>query len=419
MSERARTTLLVFLVVLSIILSFFMWYGMTWPYVSSPTGNVQEISPAILLNILKPEKIIINFGGTTHTTMLENNSFDASWREFQNIVFSDSGNPTTVTETEFMNAMSYRSIMYMFAFPIPLSYFNDAYGKEINIPVDTVKDVIILAGNSPSFYIYDGFDKYIRMNMGYKNNGIETIISVKEDNAPLYSTAGDLGFTDKMHYDVLMPLDISKIDIPVIGVRKPDNIEMNTLVSKFFDSGSMVRRINEVSGDTVFTDGERGLKIYTDGRLEYTYSATSSARLDDVTSIKIATEFLSRYITNMNNVSLGGIVEGKDGYTINYNLRYNGLPVYSRQYGYPFIVEVKGKEVVSFKTAGLDFMPLGSSTRIFVGALDAMDASLAKGIEYWESLDMCYVVDMGKVRAAWRASDGEHTVYVDMENDNM
>ncbi|MDI6600220.1 MAG: two-component system activity regulator YycH [Thermoanaerobacteraceae bacterium] len=419
MSERAKTILLVFLVALSIVLSFFMWYGVARPYVSSSAGGNQEISPAVLLNVLKPESIVINFGGMTHTPIMENSSFDSAWREFQNIVFLSSGNSTDVSESDFITAMDYRSIRYTFAFPIPVSYFNEAYGKQLDLPVNTIKDIIILSGSSPSFYIYDGFDSYVRMNLGYKNNGIETIISVNEDNAPLYSTAKDLGFTDSMRYDVLLPLDQELIKIPVISPGVLDDFEINALVSRFFESGSVVRRIKEISGDMVFTDGRRGLKIYRDGRLEYTYSTASSARVDDITAIKVATDFLVRYLPDINRVGLAGIKEEWDGYTINYVVRYNGLPVYSKQYGYPITVEVKNGQVSSLKAVSLGFSPKNTLTEIAVGALDAMDISFKEGFKYWTGLDICYVADDGRIRASWKVSDGDRTVYIDMENGSL
>lgn len=419
MSERAKTILLVFLVTLSVVLSFFLWYGMARPYVASSAGDSQEISPAVLSNVLKPDDIVINFGGMNHTPILNDSSFESAWREFQNIVFSGGGNPTTVTESDFMAATDYRSITYKFALPIPLSYFNETGMIQSDIPVNTIKDVIVLSGNSPTYYIYDGFESYVRMNLGYKNNGIETIISVNEEDAPLYSTAKDLGFTDSMRYDVLLPLDTEDIAIPVIEPKILDDFEINNLVSRFFDSGSVVRSIKEMSGDTVFTDGRKGLKIYGDGRLEYTYGTASSARVDDITAIKVASDFIMKHLPEIKNVSLARIDEEQDGYTIRYNVRYNGLPVYSKQYGHPITVEVRDGQVTSMKAVGMGFMNTNAMTDIRAAALDAMDISFREGLKYWDTIHMCYVADSGRIRAAWKTADEEKVLYIDMENGNL
>lgn len=419
MSERAKTILLVFLVVLSVALSFFLWYGMARPYVASSAGDSREISPAVLSGVLKPEDIVINFGGMNHTPILNDSGFQSAWREFQNIVFQGTGNPTTVSESDFMAATDYRSITYKFAFPIPLSYFNEAGMIKSDLPVNTIKDVIVLSGNSPTYYIYDGFESYVRMNLGYKNNGIETIISVNEEDTPQYSTAKDLGFTDSMRYDVLLPLDTEDIEIPVIELKIPDDFEINALVSRFFDSGSVVRSIREVSGDMVFTDGRKGLKIYGDGRLEYTYGTASPARVDDITAVKAASSFIMKNLPEIKNVSLAGIEEEQDGYSIRYNVRYNGLPVYSKQYGYPITVEVRDGQVTSMKSVGMGFTDTNALTDIRVAALDAMDISFREGLIYWDTIHMCYVADSGVIRASWKTADEEKALYIDMENGNL
>ncbi len=419
MSERAKSILLVFLVTLSIVLSFFMRYGMARPYASSSAGEDREISPAVLSNILRPEDIIVNFGGMDHTPILDDSGYESAWREFQSIVFLGGGNSTAVTESDFADAMDYRSLTYKFAFPVPISYFNAANGKQYNPPVNTIKDVIILSGNSPTYYMYDGFDKYVRMNLGYRNNGIETIVSVNEEGSPLYSTAKDLGFTDSMSYDVLMPLDPKDITLPVIAPGLADGMDMNSLVSGFFDSGSMVRKIREMPGDTVYTDGRKGLKVYVDGRLEYTCSALSSARVDDVTAVKIASDFVTKHLPGIGNVSLAGVDEERDGYVVRYNIRYNGLHVYSRQYGFPITVEISDGQVTSMKAVCVGFSNENTETDIKVAALDAMDISFKGGLRHWDTLGMCYLADDGEIRAAWRAVDNGKTLYIDMENGKL
>ena len=420
LSERAKNILLVFLVIVSIVLSFFMRYGLAGLYGSSAAAyGGREISPAVLSAVLKPEDIIINFGGMDHMPVFSDPDYESAWREFQNVIFSGGGNFTSVSREDFAVAMDYRSLTYKFSFPVPLAYFNEANGKKYNLPINTIKDVIILSGSSPTYYIYDGFDKYLRMNLGYKNNGIENIISINEDEPSLYSTARDLGFTDSMDGDILMPLDPESIMFHITGPKIPNKLDINTLVSRYFDSGSMVRKIEEMPGDMVLTDGRKGLKVYKSGRLEYTYSTSSSARVDDITAIKIASDFVIKHLPDMEGISLAGMEEEKDGYTIGYNVRHNGIHVYTKKQKYPIMVKVSGGRVVSMKSMSLGFVDKDRMADLQISALDAMDISFKEDMKHWDELRMCYLEDGGEIREAWRAVNNKKILYVDMKNGNV
>jgi hypothetical protein len=141
--------------------------------------------------------------------------------------------------------------------------------------------------------------------------------------------------------------------------------------------------------------------------------------VDDITAVKGASNFVMRHLSNINDVSLAGIEEGQDGYTIRYNIRYNGLPIYSKQYGYPIIVEVSDGQVVSMKAVSVGFVNKNALTDIRVAVLDAMDISFKQGIKYWNTLRICYIADGAEIRASWKAADKDKTLYIDMENGKL
>ena len=112
-------------------------------------------------------------------------------------------------------------------------------------------------------------------------------------------------------------------------ILEKEYIDRDQLVKALFFDQSMARRIEERDGAVFFTDGEKGLRIYPDGLIEYTAPKLEqpSLSISFNTVLQKGTENLSLFGGWFPETYLTGAERQSQGYRLIWKNYFNGLPL--------------------------------------------------------------------------------------------
>lgn len=140
---------------------------------------------------------------------------------------------------------------------------------------------------------------------------------------------------------VLVPLD--PVPAAEMALYK-EKLDVEQLVRSFFVDLSMARRIEERDGALYFTDGERGLRIYPAGLVEYT-----APRLERLTSsisygaaLQKGAEHLSLYGGWLPGTFLAEARKVRGGYELRWQTSFEGLSLVGETVGSKMILNEQG-----------------------------------------------------------------------------
>ncbi len=123
-----------------------------------------------------------------------------------------------------------------------------------------------------------------------------------------------------------------------------EEIELDQLVRAFFIDTTMARRIEERDDALYFTDGERGLRIYSSGLVEYTAPKLERvlSRIHYFTALQKGSENLSLFGGWKPEAYLDKVERQNVGYSLTWQLYYRGLRLAGDQIGCAMIVNEQG-----------------------------------------------------------------------------
>ncbi len=124
----------------------------------------------------------------------------------------------------------------------------------------------------------------------------------------------------------------------------PENIDLDQLVRAFFIDTTMARRIEERDDALYFTDGERGLRIYASGLVEYTAPKLEQvlSRIDYFTALQKGAENLSLFGGWKSEAYLDKIERQSTGYALTWQLYDRGFRLAGDHIGCKMIVNEQG-----------------------------------------------------------------------------
>ncbi len=124
----------------------------------------------------------------------------------------------------------------------------------------------------------------------------------------------------------------------------PENIDLDQLVRAFFIDTTMARRIEERDDALYFTDGERGLRIYASGLVEYAAPKLEQvlSRIDYFTAVQKGAENLSLFGGWKSEAYLDNIERKSVGYALTWQLYDRGFRLAGENIGCTMIVNEQG-----------------------------------------------------------------------------
>lgn len=355
--ETIKNVILIGLVFLSFSLTTQLWLDI-------PIGRIISEDRAFsgqdskedygLSSFVLPQYIIVNFGGQSHTKLLNDSSGGGIFAEIygeilkilecvltdeQEIIF------IPVQREEWIEARKGKSVEanYHGSFDMPIFY--EILGIEKareGFPVIGIKSLIISLDQPGAIYIDDGIKGAIyRSELPDIHVPLDRLTDQLEERDPLkYWTLSEIGYSEDNNFYV--PLDMSSFNLPLGTAVKELDTDTETILdaqaSRFFNDMSIVRKITEMDGSSIYTDSRNALlRIDSSGFLEYmiySYAGGNKGRSDIKSAMDVALEFImdhggmpeQSYLKEIQNVT----ENDGEGFLFKFNYAYNGLPFFRR-----------------------------------------------------------------------------------------
>ncbi|KGG81270.1 hypothetical protein Y919_01185 [Caloranaerobacter azorensis H53214] len=366
--DRAKTFLLVSLVLISIFLTQQLWIQIPFslgPYLSKDKDKGIRYN-YILSDVISPEKYLINFGGSY--TILYSGSRDDLWlkiRSYLKGIFQNEDlSYKEIDETEIIKNDVKKSINLFFADDIPtymlLKILDCKLSSSIYSSIENVRNI----------YIYLGVNPYIVLSNG--TNHIK-IYNIKVDTSILINTLDKIERENVLEYysirmwginkDVYIPINTSSLSyiIPYVYVNNEINtgnyLSMGSVAKNFFGEDlEYARKIVETDGSVIFLYGQKGLKISKNGLIEYFNTLDENVTERNLfISLNKAVDFITKHLGWPEEAYLSSIEEieykGNKGYRFKFKYRINNFTIYSdkNKFNSPIEIEVFNKNVKSYK----------------------------------------------------------------------
>ncbi len=374
--ERIKSVSLLFLVILSFVLTTRIWFYTSIEGVFIMSGN-KSIKPDYNAeydksDLLRPHKLIVSFGERS-TLLYDNEEYSEAYgRIFKEakrvmrtaILVNSKEVVKRIPMEELYKIRNSRGITFVYNLPLEM----EAVYKLMNInsyPDIGIRgiDEIIVAQGLDRAYLCDSVQGilYEYRTDGIQNN-LDYLISNLEKQPTVLSLYLDSIQPEMYGKNSVVPTRISEKRFPVLSGQKEvegsDEIP-ESIAGLFDDEITSLSIIKNMDGTIVYTNREgQVVKLYTDGMLEY---VNFNLQPDDKTTVSvggaidISTEFVSRHFGFPEDCYISDIIKinsmGDDKYIIRYRYAYEGLPVLSASdiNSGSIEVEIVGDEVRRYK----------------------------------------------------------------------
>ncbi|MEW6242880.1 MAG: hypothetical protein AB1497_01155 [Bacillota bacterium] len=340
--EAAKTVLLAALVACSLFLTWQVWWG--------TPGQYEPLEPAVRwrvaretgsdwVRLVRPAMITLSAGESYWVFLPGDPGFDVLFDELVSALRgAEAGEGWEGFPEE------YARFQADFAHPLPLELFS---GNPEHAET-RVQSLLLINAQANAGYVTDsGYSAWLKI----KNPPELELIPGGVSGTPLSSSDESLWLT------VIPHLTRGAMSAAAAGIA-PD------LLAAFFLDPSVVRSIEEMDGALIYTDGVRGLRVYSDGTLEFSDPSSLPERgsYSLLSALLEADTFIAStvgwpdhpYLVDYTRVSWG---EGKTGYRLVFSWSPKGLAI-----DQPVIeVTVGNRGVVSAKRIGTGPGQAGSS----------------------------------------------------------
>lgn len=121
-------------------------------------------------------------------------------------------------------------------------------------------------------------------------------------------------------------------DVEFIHYAGDYDLQGNEALATFFMDSAMLRRVMERDGAVIFTDGQRGLRLYPSGEIEFTWpqGEETQASLDRQKALEEAGKFVSQHGGFPVESRVKSVREAGEGYHVEIDYFVDGYPVLRR-----------------------------------------------------------------------------------------
>ncbi|MHB1394420.1 MAG: two-component system activity regulator YycH [Clostridia bacterium] len=372
--ERFKSVLLLFLVILSFILTTRIWFytSIEGIFIMSVNKSVKPDYNAEYdkSDLLKPHKLIVSFGERStlqYDNEANSETYNRIFKEAKRIIrtailTNSKDGVKKVSREELSRIRNTRGVSFIFNMPLEM----EAVYKLMNISSDTdigVKSIneIIVAQSLNKVYLQDIAQNTLfeLSTYGIQNN-LDFMIANLEKQPTVSCLFLDSFQPELYGKNAVVPTKIGAKGLPVLsGVKELEvKEEIPDSIAGFFnDEISSLSIIKNMDGTLVYTDREdQVVKLYTNGMLEYVnydLQSTVSSAINVNSAIDISTDFVSKHFGFPENSYISDIIKTLHGdrYIIRYRYTYEGLPIVldSGLSSDTIEVEIVGDEVRRYK----------------------------------------------------------------------
>lgn len=411
--------ILILVVGLSLFLSFAIWSRI--PGEQSVQKDVQEEKKVDLMTIASPGKILVHMGNTSHTLILPSSAFyDKVWNYSAKALSAVWGGGKAVPVDIGADLFEQRTgLEVVFTTPMPVSFvkrlFNIESGDDATYDNTTLASCGLIEDGGLWAYLKGGDGRYYRINKNADSGELLALIKeISSSNPPLFATIPPGNTRLKIARGIYVPLQ--PYILSQYGL-KHEKVINDRLAAKFFDDFSVVRKIEETDGAFIYTDGQKALRIYHDGTLEYSYPGVKEQKrnVSFYDALKTALDFISAH----GGWPQGGFLssydvsnQGASGnlYNFKFGIRINGYPIVSdKEY---LSVTVDGSQIKNYYRNMTGADKPGKMTEM-ISPIKAIDIAVStRSIKSMEDIYAGYMLNNDEYIPVWVIKSQGHEVII-------
>jgi regulatory protein YycH of two-component signal transduction system YycFG len=399
---------LILLVGISLFLSYAIWSRV--PGELSTARNLQEETTVDLASVIRPQKILVHMGNSIHTVLNPSNVFyDKVWKMSKKVLADQwaVGKPEPVEiNPEFVQKK--KCVEVVFPTPLPTPFLRQILNKEssdaVSLEGRQLVSYLLVEDKEILVYLKDIDDRYYKIGSEPDTGKLTSVITEIEESKPLlYANLPSANTSIKISKGIFISLE--GYELPVYAVKRDKNSK-ERLAAKFFPDFSITRKIQEKDGAVIYTDGQRGLRIYQDGALEFSFPGVRNPKktstLYDV--LNVAVDFVNTHggwPRDTYLCSYDTTIESQNitSYTLKFQSRVNGIPLISDD-DY-LVVTVEGNQVKRFYRRDVS-EGNSISSRILMMPIQALDAAVAvKNVKNVEDIYPAYYYNNDIIKPVW------------------
>ncbi|NLY46346.1 MAG: hypothetical protein GX053_10245 [Tissierella sp.] len=280
MKERLKTFLLIFLVSISMLLVKDLWLQPPDQLIRMVTEDrVSDEYSYVLSDMIAPNKYLLNFSESNHTTLYEDSKYGMWSKSRDNLIEALSSEDieiSEITNDEYLSYHDVKSVIFYFSDDTNTYILTRAWDiKNPNSIVDimpNIDSIYIYLGSSSPFFIFSHGEKHLVANA----SGIDTSL-LKEEIDEIIAEEEHINYHSIKEFgvksNIFIPLEID-YSLPEIYVANDlfsyTNKEKEQLAEKFIENDiAYIRQIVEGNGSTIYVYNQQVLKLNTNGTIEY------------------------------------------------------------------------------------------------------------------------------------------------------
>lgn len=361
--EGIKTLILTMLVIMSLIFTQKIWLGNPLKLPKTKTSILKTDSEnyrQIKNQIMIPKSINISFGNSYYTKLVEDRM--EVWNRIIPILqkyFLSDIEVQEIAREKYLEAGRLKAIELEFGDNIPSvlisSIFNTVDNKIVS-NIEGIKNILMVSSKKGIIYIRSNHgDVYeIKLNNPEEFNlQLRLIDEIKDKDHiryyPLFADADN---------NTILPINYDRVAETLFvesSIDPKNEISTQESIKTFFNNSlDFVKTIKETSGALVYMYGygEKGVRISSKGRLEYTEEQSQVTSTNVLASLDKAIEFILQHNQDLDGLYLERIDHMEDkGYFLGFGYYINDMPVAftNNKMEYPIEIKVYGDKVRDYK----------------------------------------------------------------------
>lgn len=363
MKEKVKSLLLFFLVVTSMYLTYKLWISFLqneFLFIDKKSTNTK----VDIFRIIRPEYTFVSIQGKVY--LVSNADFSFSLWE-KTVDFINSTKEEKISESDD-NSWEYAQkdtfIRFLLGKNINADLLKDNFSnrdswfRKINSSI-YVREIVVNIEKNQIFLRDAANKKFYSLNyskMGDLKNILKTL--PKEDVTvceSVYEEGKD--YFKKNVYIPSLTFSINKISNKMTSFKADHHF-----LKKFFTNISIVRKITENDGCTVYTDGLRSLRLYQNGFMEFYNNISEASSTDKIFALNKSIAFLEEIGIKADNIYLVDFKQEKGEYTFYFNYIFDyPLRIFQKEMSnFPIEINISNGNIQYARVLYLDLTSNGN-----------------------------------------------------------
>ncbi|MBE3591547.1 MAG: hypothetical protein IMW84_01255 [Thermoanaerobacter sp.] len=424
MREKIKSLLLFFLVLTSVYLAYKLW--ISFPQNELSFINKKSTTTKVdIFRIIRPEYTFVGLQGKVYLVSDGNLSFSL-WKKTTDFISSNKEEKIIVVdENSWENAQKGTFMRFLMAKSAnggllkDIFSNRDSWSRKINSNV-YVKEIIVNIDKNQIFVKDATNKKFYSFNYSEMEDLKNIIKNFPKDEVSVCESVYEKGnaYFEKNVCIPSLTFSIKKI------YSKETNFESDPhFLEKFFTNISVVRKITENSGCTVYTDGLKSLRLYQNGYIEFYDSVSEAFPTDKIFALKKSVLFLEEIGIKIDDVYLTDFKGEKGEYTFyfNYIFDYPLRILQKEMLDFPIEINISNGNIKYARVLYLDLMSNGS----YLISHAKLKQSLAMGLkeinwrEPLSDLKIGYVYYEGQFIPVWIGESSNKMFFINIFNGKL